>query len=140
MIARQPVLVSKRFTSPPSPYIPLSYFSFFNILSFLGNNLPWSPTISTVYSSLAGPLRVLFQEFIQNLKAYNILKQATDKKSRQQIEKLAYDIQILTDLIHLFNVDPNLALFPLVCAATITQPVKIEIVGAKPILNGLKMA
>lgn len=85
----------------------------------IGSNLPWNPTISDCYSSLSGPLRSLFQEFVQGLKTYNTLKTATDKKSKQQAEKLAYDNSILVDLIRLFNADPDLPLFPLVSPITL---------------------
>lgn len=79
-----------------------------------GSNLPWNPPISDVYPTIAGPLRSLFQDYVLGVKTYNTIKTATDKKGKQQIEKLQYDIQILAHLIELFNVDVNFILFPLV--------------------------
>lgn len=49
------------------------------------------------------------------MKTYNTIKNASDKKTKQQVEKLAYDTQILSNLIELFEVDANFILFPLVC-------------------------
>jgi hypothetical protein len=53
------------------------------------------------------------------VKTYTTIKNASDKKTKQQAEKLAYDIQILALLIELFDVDANFILFPLVSTSEV---------------------
>jgi len=94
-----------------------------------GKNLPWNPSISDVYASLAGPLRNLFQDYVQGVKTYNSIKNTSDKKTKAQIEKLVYETQILTNLIELFFVDPNLPLFPLKTPAQDLEDIKSIMTG-----------
>eukprot|EP01113_Clastostelium_recurvatum_P009144 TRINITY_DN1436_c0_g1_i2.p1 TRINITY_DN1436_c0_g1~~TRINITY_DN1436_c0_g1_i2.p1 ORF type:complete len:2696 (+),score=879.69 TRINITY_DN1436_c0_g1_i2:238-8325(+) len=78
-----------------------------------GDQLPWTPTISEVYATMCGPLRVLFLDFVQSARSYGALKTATDKKSKAQFENVEKELEILTLLIKLFHHDPTLALSPL---------------------------
>src|SRR2546430_2613360 len=76
----------------------------------------WNPTIVDAYS-IAAPLRNMFQEFGKSAKLYEqMMNEKSDKKSdKKQQEKLLVDLNILKDLVALFDAHPSLPLHPMVC-------------------------
>ncbi|KYR01829.1 hypothetical protein DLAC_01846 [Tieghemostelium lacteum] len=93
------------------------------------NTLPWNPTIVDAYSFVAGPLRSLFQDCLSSVRNYNLLKNATDKKSKTQFEKVTHDTQVMGYLIQLFNADPNLPLHSVKTAAQDLEEIRTIITG-----------
>ncbi|KAF2077194.1 hypothetical protein CYY_001515 [Polysphondylium violaceum] len=94
-----------------------------------GSSLPWNPTIVDAYSLVAGPLRTLFQDNLQSVRNYSALKNASDKKSKSQFEKVAFDTQVMTFLIQLFLADPNLPLYSLKTPAQDLEEIRNIIIG-----------
>eukprot|EP01132_Coremiostelium_polycephalum_P003622 gene3622-4511_t len=94
-----------------------------------GNSLPWNPTIVDAYPLVAGPLRTLFQDNLQSIRSYSSLKNATDKKSKSQFEKVSFDTQVMSFLIQLFLADPNLSLYSLKTPAQDLEEIRNIIIG-----------
>ena len=79
-----------------------------------GKSLPWSPTIVDVYSFLSGNLRKLFQEYKTAGHQFIAFRNSNvgGKKVEKQAEKVTIDLEILNQLIELFQSEPLLALWP----------------------------
>lgn len=74
--------------------------------------LPWNPRLSDVYASLSGALRTFFLELQKEARSFEHMTRNPDKKTKQAVEKLNFQEEVLTKLIALFTADPALALFP----------------------------
>ncbi|KAI0230569.1 Ras GTPase activating protein ira2 [Massospora cicadina] len=77
--------------------------------------LPWNPTISSMYSTLAGPMRQLFNEnFIQDRDANPKGPLPADKKARRQyqmrIDEANEKLDILMSVLRVYRRDPMLAI------------------------------
>ncbi|ORY04201.1 hypothetical protein K493DRAFT_311429 [Basidiobolus meristosporus CBS 931.73] len=73
------------------------------------SHLPWNPSISTMYSTIASPLRQLFQENIARDKPD--IKKSLDRKSRRsQLEEANDRFEIVLNLLKLYRTDPMLAI------------------------------
>ena len=76
------------------------------------HSLPWNPSLPDVYSLHSGNLRLLFQELLTSVREISTLTNNNDKKSKQQMEKVVADMDILEKIITLYKVDPLLSFYP----------------------------
>ncbi|GAM17779.1 hypothetical protein SAMD00019534_009540 [Acytostelium subglobosum LB1] len=94
------------------------------------NSLPWSPSITDAYALVSTQLKSLFNEYLLSIRSYSFLKNATDKKSKLQFEKVAFDTQVMYLLIQLFLADPNLVLYT-------SKPMAQNLEDIRNIITGL---
>lgn len=87
------------------------------------NRLPWNPSVTALYDSLAGPLRKLFIEFSSKdflkLDPINVpnprkptLNTVGDKKSRKDTSRADQNserLELILDMLRLYQTDPKLA-------------------------------
>ncbi|EGG19811.1 neurofibromin [Cavenderia fasciculata] len=93
------------------------------------NTLPWSPSISDAYALVSGQLKTMFGDYLQSIRSHAALKSATDKKSKQQFEKVQFDTQVMGYLIQLFLADPRLSLYALKTPAQDLEDIRSIITG-----------
>lgn len=89
------------------------------------HRLPWNPSISSMYSSLATPLRKLFQENLSREKSAPVDPPATgpvrrvavvgvgnDKKQKKLAQEEANDkVELILNMLRLYCKDPLLAVY-----------------------------
>ncbi|EFA82125.1 neurofibromin [Heterostelium album PN500] len=93
------------------------------------NTLPWSPSIGDAYALVSVQLKQLFNDNLQSIRSYNSLKNASDKKSKAQFEKVQFDTQVMSLLIQLFLADPNLSLYTSKPMAQNLEDIRMIITG-----------
>ncbi|KAI7862201.1 hypothetical protein BDF14DRAFT_1858538 [Spinellus fusiger] len=110
-----PICMNER---APPPF-KLSLVKACLVISMEENRLPWSPSIACVYSILCLPLKRLFLETLRNdpyksepaNQSSRKLAVAVDKKLKREKDAVHERLELLLDLLRLFQADPKMALY-----------------------------
>ncbi|GAM23465.1 hypothetical protein SAMD00019534_066400 [Acytostelium subglobosum LB1] len=85
--------------------------------------LPWCATLTEVYPIVSMQLKQMFNECLQSIRTAS----SNDKKKQQ--ERLVFDIQLITLIINLFQVDPTFSLIPMKSPAQDLEDIRMILVG-----------
>eukprot|EP01133_Synstelium_polycarpum_P017457 gene17457-20830_t len=125
-----PLLIPDCLNPESPPHLKMVLVkSLLRIAQDTNNSLPWSPTIADARPLISLQLKTLFHDCLQSVRSHSSLKNATDKKSKAQFEKVAHDVHVMSYLIQLFLADPKLALHPIKTPAQDLEDIRNIITG-----------